>query len=180
VDHRIVLRRIAAAIVCVAAAGCADPSASIKANEFSEQDTATYLILTDQLDRVRNVLKKPARVCTGTFPNGLYKGIAPIPAGVLARLAGEQAKADIPFEVASSYECLSRYVRDRAFFQPEPSDALAVSAHDEWGPCGDWLGGMYDPGKFDHQVNYRLEIEDGLARLTGGRECAASLRWYRT
>jgi hypothetical protein len=180
VNHRIGLRRIAAAIVCALLAGCADPSVSIKATEFSEQDTATYLILSDQLDRVRNILKKPAKVCAGTFPDGLYKGIAPISAGVLARLASEQAKADIALEVVSSYECLSHFAHAGALFQLEASDALTVAARHEWGACGKWLGGMYAPGKFDHNVDYNLEIKDGVARLTGGRECAANYYWYRT
>jgi len=179
VNHRTVLRRIATAIICALAAGCADPSVSIKATEFSEQDTATYLILSDQLDRVRNVLKKPARVCVGTFPNGLYKGVAPISPGVLARLVQEQAKGDIPLDVVSDYQCLTYYVRNKVFFQPEASDVLTVAARYD-GNCGKWLGGMYGPGTFDHDVQYNMEVTDGVARLTGGRECASNYYWYRT
>jgi hypothetical protein len=169
-------------IACVLVAGCADPSVSIKATEFSEQqDTATYLILSDQLDRVRNVLKKPARVCAGTFPDGLYKGVAPVPPSVLARLVEEQAKAksEIALDVVSDYQCLTYYVRNKVFFQPEASDVLTVAARYD-GNCGKWLGGMYGPGTFDHNVEYNMEIKDGVARLTGGRECASNYYWYRT
>jgi len=163
---------------CALLAACADPTVNIKATEFAEQDTATYLILADQLQRVRNVLKKPATVCAGTFTSGRYDGIAPVPSYVMDRLLDEQADADIRLDVVSTFECLAYYVRDKGPFTPEATEILA-DAGAGGGPCGEWSGGMYNQGNLDRGVDYDLVVENGVARLTGGRGCAASQQWYR-
>jgi hypothetical protein len=166
-------------MACLLAAACADPSVSIKAAELSEEDTATYLILSDQLERVRNVLKKPVSVCAGTFPQGRYHGIALVPAYVVDRLNAEQASADIRFDIVSTPECLAYYVTDKGPFTPERSEILTFAGRGG-GPCGEWFGGMYNQGNLNRGVDYNVEIQDGVAKLTGGRGCGASLQWYRT
>ena len=179
-NHKIVWRRAAGVVIaCVLFAGCADPTVSIKVTGLSEQDTATYLILSDQLQRVRNVLKKPATVCIGTFTSGRYDGIAPVPPYVMDRLQGEQASAEVRLSLVSSFECLAHYVRDKGPFTPEATDILAYAGAGG-GPCGAWSGGMYNQGNLDRGVDYDMVVENGVARLTGGRGCAPSLRWYRT
>jgi hypothetical protein len=164
---------------CLLLGACADPDVSVRANDFGEEDTASYLILSDQLQRVRNVLKKPAGVCMGTLPNGRYHGIALVPSHVVERLKTEQENAEIPLDIASTYECLAHYVRDKGPFTPERSDILAVAGRGG-GPCGDWLGGLYNQGNIDRSVGYNVEVIGGVARLMGGRRCARSLQWYRT
>lgn len=166
-------------IACALLGGCADPDVSIRAAEYGEEDTATYLILTDQLQRIRNVVKQPATVCMGTFPNGRYHGIAPVPSYVVDRLKDEQANAEISLEIASTFECIAYYVRDKGPFTPERTDILAFMGRGG-GPCGEWFGGMYNQGNLDRGVDYNVAVEDGIARLTGGRGCASSLLWYRS
>jgi len=100
---------------------CAGPSAAIKADEFGDYDTATYLILSDQLQRVRNVRAREAtggsiqnpetRVCVGVLPQGRYGGIAPVPSHIVDRLQQDQSSAEVPLDAASSYECLAHYTR---------------------------------------------------------------------
>jgi hypothetical protein len=115
----------------------------------------------------------------GMFPNGQYHGVALVPSHVVNGLNEEQANADIRLEIASTYECLAYYMRDKAHFTPERSDILAFTGLYN-GPCGKWLGGMYDQSSLDRGVQYNVEVENGVARLTGGRGCARSLQWYRS
>ena len=174
------LRRIAGLVAaCLLLAACADPDVSITATEFDENDTASYLVLSDQLQRIRNVLKKPVSVCMGVFPNGQYHGVALVPGHVVDRLNKEQASADIRLDIASTYECLAYYTRDKGSFAPERSDILAFTGLYD-GPCGRWFGGMYNQGNLDRGVQYNVEVENGVARLTGGRGCGRSLQWYRS
>jgi hypothetical protein len=107
-------------------------------------------------------------------------GIAPVPPAVLDRLASEQARAEIPLEVASTFECLAHYARDKGPFTPVRTDILVLVRHQGGGHCGEWLGGMYNQGNLDRGVDYNIVVEGGVARLTGGRTCAGTLRWYRT
>jgi len=173
-------RRIAGLVAaCLLLGACADPDVNVRATDFGEEDTAAYLILSDQLQRIRNVLKKPVSVCMGTFPNGQYHGVALVPGHVVHRLNEEQADADIRLEISSTYECLAHYVRDKGPFTPERSEILAfIGRYD--GPCGEWFGGMYKQGNLDRGVQYNVEVKDGVARLTGGRGCGRSLQWYRS
>ncbi len=155
---------------------CADPSARIKATDFGELDTVSYLILSDQLQRVRNVLKQPSLVCVGVIPK--FGRISPVSGEVMARLQAEPVSAEIPLEIVSTFECLAHYVRDKGPFTPERSDILAYAkrAND---PCGEWSGGMYNQGNLDRAVFYDLVDEDGIARLVGGRECAGRYYYLR-
>ena len=162
---------------CLLLGACADPDVSVKATDFGEQDTAAYLILSDQLQRVRNVLKKPVTVCAAM---DLYDGIAPVAPSVVDRLASEQPSAGILLDVSSTFECLAYYVRDKGPFTPERTDILVLVRHQGAGHCGEWFGGMYNQGNLNRGVDYNVVVEDGNARLTGGRGCASSLWWYRS
>jgi hypothetical protein len=71
-------------------------------------------------------------------------------------------------------------MRDKGPFTPERTDILLLARHESYGSCGEWLGGMYNQGNLDRGVYYNVEVETGVARLTGGRACASQLRWYRT
>lgn len=103
-------RRVAGVVAaCLVLAACVDPDVSVTATDFGD-DSAYYLILSDQLQRVRNVLKEPAIVCATVE---LHDGIAPVPPDMLDRLASEQANNEIPLTVASTYECLVHYTRDK-------------------------------------------------------------------
>ncbi len=176
----VVARRVASMLAaCLLLPACASPDAAIRADEFAEDDTATYLILSDQLQRVRNVLKKPATVCAATLPEGRYHGIAPVPPDVMARVEADQPDAEVKLEILSSFECLAHYVRDKGPFTPDPTEIL-VFAGLGGGPCGQWFGGMYNQGNLDRHVGYDVVVENGVARLTGGRGCASSQIWYRT
>lgn len=171
--------------VCLLLPACAGPDATVGADEFGEQDTATYLILSDQLQRVRNIraretssglIAKPeARVCVGTLPQGTYGAIAPVPGYIVDRLREDQSKADIKLDVVSSYECLVHYTRDDGPYIAEESDVLSYAGEDRLGQCGRWFGGM--SGR--QPVAYDVEIESGVARLSGGRRCGRQ-RWIRT
>lgn len=181
--HRASIRRALLGLVLAAAAlgGCYTPDAKVTADEMGQDDTATYLILTDQLQRVRNVLKKPAKVCLGRLPAGPSGGLALVPGDVLERLRREQAVIEPQLELVASIECLAYFVRDKGPFTPEESDILVYSGELEprWlkRRCGDLLGGFYDRANFDRAAEYDVEIENGVARLTGGH-CPA-LRMVR-
>ena len=173
-------RRVAGLVAaCFLLGACADPDVTVQAGDFGEEDTAAYLILSDQAQRVRNILKKPVSVCMGTFPNGPHHGIALVPDDVMDRLKEEQASADIRLEIASTYECLSYYMRDKGSFTPQRSDILVFTGLYD-GPCGKWFGGLYDQGSLDRGVQYDVEVENGIAKLVGGRGCGRSLQWYRS
>ncbi|HJT11992.1 MAG TPA: hypothetical protein VJ790_05185 [Dongiaceae bacterium] len=164
---------------------CAGPSATIKADEFGDYDTATYLILSDQLQRVRNVrareatggsIQNPeARVCVGVLPQGRYGGIAPVPSHIVDRLQQDQSSAEVQLDVVSSYECLARYTRDDGPFTAEESDTLSYAAEEPQGQCGQWIGGTF--GR--ETIHYDIEIDGGVARLTGGHRCVHQY-WIRT
>src|SRR5262245_50938425 len=171
---------------------CTQPSATIKAGEFSEPDTAYYLILSDQLQRVRSVHEattrgsQPAeattlRVCVGVMPYG-RSTIEPADLAIVDRLRSEQADEQVKLDVVSSFECLAQYTHDDEPITAEYSDSLSYAGagnlsyfQDEEG-CGAWFGGSSDRGA----VEYNVEVEDGVATLTGGRLCAAYSYWVRT
>jgi len=175
------------------AIACTGPTASIKAGDFSEADTAYYLILSDQLQRVRNVQEATTRgtqnsaaatmlrVCVGVMPYGPGV-IEPVDPVIVDRLRSDQANDPIKLDVVSSVECLAYYVRDAGSVTAEDSDTLSyagvgnlsVFLNDEG--CGAWFGGGIDRGA----VEYDVEIEDGVATLTGGRACASHSYWVRT
>lgn len=170
-------------LACLVLAGCYSPDATIAADAMGAEDTATYLILTDQLQRVRNVLKKPAKVCLGVFPNGRSSGLDLVPDHVVERLVREQAAIAPRLELAAGVECLLRYVRNTAFVVPEKSDILAYAgalpSYATHRPCGDWFGGLYDQLHINRGVEYDVEVENGIARLTGGEDCSP-IYWYRS
>jgi hypothetical protein len=189
-----ILVRVAAGATLMASLGvsaCMQPSASIKAGDFSEADTAYYLILSDQLQRVRNVQEATARggqdsattlrACVGVMPYGPGV-IEPVDPTIVDRLRSEQANEPIKLDVVSSFECLAYYTRDVDPMTAEHSDTLSfagvgnlsVFRNDEG--CGAWFGGGDDRGA----VEYNVEVEDGVATLTGGRACAAHSYWVRT
>ncbi len=159
---------LAGAALC----GCYTPDAKVATGEMGQDDTATYLILTDQLQRVRNVLKKPAKVCLGRLPAGPSGGLALVPGDILERLRREQAAIEPQLELVASIECLAYFVRDKGPFTPEESDILVYSGerphYGRKGPCGDLLGGFYDRANFDRAAEYDVEVENGVAKLTGG------------
>jgi hypothetical protein len=130
------------------------------------------LILTDQLQRVRNVLRKPAKVCLGTFPNGTSRGLSFVPTHIASRLRDDQAGIEPRLELSDSIECLAYYVQNKAGFTPEPTDILVYSgelpSYATNRPCGDYIGGFYDRGQFDRSAEYGVAVENGVAKLTGG------------
>lgn len=152
--------------------GCYTTNATIKADGMSEEELATYLILTDQLQRVRKVLQKPVKVCLGTFPNGTSRGLSFVPPHIVSRLRDDQAGIEPRLELTDSIECLAYYVEDKAGLTPEPSDILVYSgelpSYASNRPCGDYLGGFYDRGQYDRSAEYGVAIENGVASLTGG------------
>ena len=164
---------------------CAGSGATIKAGEFAENDTAIYLVLSDQLQRVRNVrareagsgtIRRPeARVCVAVLPDGKYGGIAPVPSHIVDRLQQDQSSAEFKLEVVSSYECLAHYTRDDGPFTAEESDVLSYVGEEPQGQCGKWIGGT--SGR--ETIQYDVEIEGGVARLTGGHRCVQQY-WIRT
>jgi hypothetical protein len=151
----------------------------------SPRRIATYLILSDQLQRIRNVLEQKARsgsvprpevrVCVGVLSQGTHGGIAPALSYIVDRLRGDQAKADIRFDVVSSFQCLAHYTRDDGPFMAEESDVLSYAGEDRLGQCGRWFGGT--SGR--DTVEYELEIENGVAHLSGGHRCGRQY-WIRT
>ncbi|HEX4893214.1 MAG TPA: hypothetical protein VFV47_07980 [Hyphomicrobiaceae bacterium] len=163
---------------------CAGSEPAIKVGELGESDTPIFLVLSDQLQRVRNVREREAgaatarrpeaRVCVAFLPDGAYGGVAPVPGHIVNRLQQEQSGADITFDIVSSYECLAHYTRDDGPFTAEPSDVLIYAGAAE-GQCGNWIGGS--SGR--ETIQYELEIEGGIARLSGGERCVRQY-WIRT
>jgi hypothetical protein len=170
---------------CVFLSACAGPAATIKADEFGEYDTATYLVLSDQLQRVRNVrareasngsIDRPeARVCVAVLPQGTHGGVAPVPSDVVDRLRADQSSKDVKLEIVSSYECLAHYTRDDGPFTAEESDVLSYAGEDRFGQCGKWFGGTF--GR--ETIQYDVEVEGGVARLSDGQRCVRQY-WIRT
>lgn len=159
--------------------GCYTTDQTITAEGKSDDELAAYLILADQLQRARNVLREPAKVCLGSVPRGISGGLAPVPTDIVARLMEDQAALEPRLELSASIECLAHYVGDKQGFTPEDSDILVY-----WGklppwasnrPCGDYLGGFYDMGNFNRSAEYGVAIENGVAKLTGGH---CPHQWY--
>jgi hypothetical protein len=167
--------------VCLLLGACVGSDASIRAGELDESDTATYLILSDQLQRIRNVRAREAsanpetRVCLGVLPQGTYGGIALVPDYVVDRLRADQSNVDIKLDIVSSYECLAHYTREDAGFAPEESDALSYAGPEPSGQCGEWIGGT--SGR--ETIQYDIEVEGGVARLSGSSRCVRQY-WIRT
>jgi hypothetical protein len=170
-----------ALLVCAAALpGCYSPTVKVAADEMDESDRATYLILSDQLQRVRNVMKGPAKVCIGTLPNGHSGGLAPVPPDVVARLQGEQASLEPRLYIIANVECLAHYVQHNAYYEAEDSDVLAYAGmlgYDD--NCGPWMGGLYSPGDLSRIAMYDVKVTGGIAELTGGEDCRG-IRWIRS
>lgn len=172
--RRVSVRRplVAAVLAGMLLGGCYSTNATIAAGELTEDDTAAYLILSDQLQRVRNVLKAPAKVCLGRLQNGPSGGLSPVPVQVFERLRRDQAAIEPRLELSASIECLAYYVRDKGPFTAEETDILVYSGElSRWAtnrPCGDLLGGFYDRGNLDRSAEYGVAVENGVAKLTGG------------
>jgi hypothetical protein len=171
---------VGAVCVCVVAGGCYSPNARVTADEMGEIDQATYLILTDQLQRVRNVLKKPAKVCIGTLPKGHSGGLAPVAPEVVARLNAEQAAFEPRLELVAEIECLAYYVTNKGYFEPERSDVLAYAGMLDYADdCGPWMGGLYSMGSLNRSAIYDVKVANGVAELTGGEDCRR-IMWIRS
>lgn len=163
---------VAAIVAGLFLSGCYSTQATIAAGDLNEDDTATYLILADQLQRVRNVLKEPAKVCLARYQSELGGVLSLVSPNVVDRLRRDQAAIAPQLELSANIECLAYYVRDKGPFTPEETDILVYSGKlPEWAsnkPCGDLLGGFYDPGNFDRSAEYGVAVENGVAKLTGG------------
>jgi hypothetical protein len=114
-------------------------------------------------------------MCVGVLPQGTYGGIAPVPSYIVHRLREDQSNADVKLDVVSSYECLAHYTRDDGLYTAEESDALSYAGADPMGQCGKWFGGT--SGR--DTLQYDVEIESGVARLSGGHRCVHQY-WIRT
>lgn len=185
---RLIVAVIAAS--CVPLVGCYRPDAKIEADAMWEGDRAIYLILTDQLQRIRNVTQKPAKVCLAAMIQGQYGVLTPVSQAVADRLAGEQAGIQPKLELANSVECIAYYVDDSALYASEPTDVLIYAGALDGVPgtlddlgfsssCDKWFGGRHGLEAADTRVHYEVEVENGVAKLTGGEDCR-SLMWYRS
>ena len=114
-------------------------------------------------------------MCVGVLPQGTYGGIAPVPNDIVDRLRGDQAKVDVKLDIVSSYECLAHYTREDGGFMAEESDALSYAGPEPSGQCGEWIGGT--SGR--ETIQYNIEVESGVARLSGGHRCVHQY-WIRT
>ena len=176
-----------AALAIAMSSGCATPpTVSMKVGELSETGMAHYLVLADQLDRVRKFGEVPARlrkagktsatVCVGVLPEPVWL-IAPADDALLERLRNDETNQEFKFNFVSSPECLARYTLTDEPFDAEPTDVLAyVGLAYQGGKCGKWVGGVGNDGGNE----YDLKINNGVATLTGGRGCAAYGRWIRS
>jgi hypothetical protein len=164
------------AVACLLLAACTDPDVRVPASDFGEEDTAYYLVLSDQLQRVRNILDEPATVCAAVE---LHDGMAPVPPLILERLASEQEGNEVPLSVVSTSECLVHYTRDKGPFTPERTDVLVLVRRENYATCGKSFGGMTNQRNLNRGGYYNVEVEQGVAHLTGGGTCGA-LRWYRS
>lgn len=161
-------------------AGCYSPNVKVAADEMGEVDRATYLILTDQLQRVRNVLQRDAKVCVGLLPEGHSGGLALVPDDVVARLKSEQEALQPRLELLSGVRCLAYYVQEKAGITPESSDILAYAGAPGYAhKCGHWMGGLYNQGSINRNAIYDVEVKNGVAELTGGEDCRG-ITWYRS
>ncbi len=173
---------------CLVLSGCYSPSASIEAGAMSEDDTATYLVLTDQLERVRNIYLRSRTVCLALLPNGPFGGLGVVPGQVMERLQRDQSVIEPRLELTSDPECLVHYAQEKGFIEPRWTDVLAYAgaARSTYyldpsldpSDCGEWFGGLhsYTPRKLSRQVSYDTETVDGIAKLTGGENCVR-MRW---
>jgi hypothetical protein len=175
-------RSAAGVLAALALAGCSHSTTEVSA--FGDTNAAAYyLILSDRLRWVRDVKEvenysgPTLKVCVGLFPDGWRGGISTVDATILGRLRNEPANQErIRFDIVSTPECLAHYTTEDGPVVAEPSDILAYAGHDPGGKCGDWIGGTSDP--FERE--YRVEVEDGIVTLSGGRGCAGYGRWIRT
>jgi hypothetical protein len=170
-------------------ASCSYPNATIPVGTFNDADSAHYLILSEQLRWRRDLEEsrisrggeagKVLKVCVGVLPNGWRGGWSTVDAAIVERLHNDSAKEEIKIDVVSSWECLAHYTTDEEPVGAEASDNLAYAGYDPGGKCGDWIGGTWD-GLHGRDREYRIEVDDGVVELGGGRGCAAYGRWVRT
>ncbi|HVO03040.1 MAG TPA: hypothetical protein VMT54_12605 [Candidatus Cybelea sp.] len=182
--------------ICVAAfsalvlAACASPSISMKSGEFTDEQARSYLIYADQLQRVRNVWKKPMPVCLAmedTDPLHRALGgpnlVMPTWPEVLERLRHENDNAAVKLAIDSSEQCLGEFVRTGngpAPVQPQDAALILAEARDGEPPkgvCGHKYVGGYHTTSRDSFVSYDVETEAGVMKLTGGEACM--IGWFK-
>lgn len=159
-------------------AGCSHWT--IDAGAFTNTDAAAnYLILSDRLRWIRDVKEvehyagPDLKVCVGIVRDGL----STVDPAIVERLRNEPAnRKAIKLDIVSTWECLAHYTTSDGSIVAEPSDILAYAGYVPGGKCGDWIGGTSD--KFERE--YRVEVDNGIVTLSGGRGCAAYGRWIRT
>ena len=185
-SFRVAAAGVAAGLVL---ASCSYPNATIPVGTLNDTDSAHYLILSEQL-RWRRTLEesrisggvgagRTLKICVGVLPDGPRGGLSTVDAAIVERLRNDSAKEEIKLDVVSSTECLAHYTKDEEPFAAEPSDNLAYAGYDPGGLCGDWIGGTWD-GLHGRDQEYRIDVDDGVIELGGGRGCAGYGRWIRT
>lgn len=173
---------VAAVAALFLLSACAGTSATIKSGELSEQDARAYLILSDQLRRVRNVWKNPVGVCLAAGDLGdtpLYRtGLDVVSPEVLDRLRADNENAEIKLNIESSQDCLSRH----AAASSTTGKVLVLAGQGMGsspmgaGNCKQFEGVIYAP-PINRLVTYDFEQRDGVLALTGGDVCITG--WYR-
>ena len=156
---------------------CASPTATIQTGALPEEQARAYLIFSDELDRVRNIWKKPVAVCLAANSLSDLPGGGPVHVvspDVLDRLRTDNDAAAVKLAIDSSPDCIK---------SAGTADNVLVLAGQDFGErwmgngnCRQFEGVLYAPPT-NRLVTYDFEIRNGKVALVGGEVC--HLGWYR-
>ena len=156
---------------------CANSNPTINAGELPEEQARAYLIFSDELQRVRNVWKKPVDVCLAAndlTDNPGRGGLHAVWPAVMDRLRAENDKAAIKLTLDSSEDCVKASGNEKHVL------VLAGQGFgtNSWmgGNCKQFEGVLYAP-PINRLVTYDFENRDGKLALIGGDVCIVG--WYR-
>ena len=168
------------------AAACTTPTASIQTGELEGDQARTYLIYSDQLQRVRNIWRHSVPVCLA-MKDWMHQSdwrttmVMPTWPEVVERLKRDNARAEIKLDIDSSPACLAKYVKVQngpAPVMPREGALVFAEGRDtEWatGGCGHKFSGGMHAADFDRYGTYDVDDKNGVMTLSGGQVCVIGL-----
>jgi hypothetical protein len=170
-------------LTTLALSACAISDVQIKSGEMPEDQAVTYMILSDQLNRVRNIWpSEPPKAClVASMPGPAYMaGVGPIDPAILARLQQDNEKAAEKLEIDSSPACMTKFfgADGKLLREVDKGFVLLATGHDLGftlfaSNCREHEGAIYRPPNTNHIVTYDLRNENGMLSLVGGDPCVS-------
>lgn len=168
-----------------ALSACVISGVQIKSGELPEGQAVAYMILADQLNRVRNIWpSEPPKTClVASMPSNASawdSGVGPIDPAILARLQQDNEKASERLEIESSSACMARFFDSEGKLLRDVADGTVLLAAGDGlsfslfsNTCREHQGALYQPPRHDHIVTYDLRNANGMLSLVGGDPCVS-------